>query len=76
MGFLREMFNGPEGIISHKRVLGSVGFILVCGTMVANSFSNTEIAPSPELVAAAEYLTMSALFGTVIEKFASKKQGE
>lgn len=42
------------------------------GTMIANSFSPMEIAPSKELVEAVEYLTIAMFFGTAIEKFAKK----
>jgi hypothetical protein len=38
--------------------------------MVANSFSPVDIAPAPELVSAVEYLVMSTVFGSVLEKFA------
>ena len=70
--FIKQMFAGKEGDISHKRVLGSIGFLALVGTMVANSFSHIDIAPAPELVNAVEYLTMSTIFGSVLEKFSNK----
>lgn len=70
--FIKQMFAGKEGDISHKRVLGSLGFLALVGTMVANSFSSVDIAPAPELVSAVEYLTMSTIFGSVLEKFSTK----
>ena len=66
------MISSKEGDISHKRVLGSIGFLALVGTMVANSFSPSDIAPSPELVSAVEYLVMSTVFGSVLEKFTNK----
>jgi hypothetical protein len=42
------------------------------GTLIANSFSPKDIAPSKELVEAVEYLTIAMFFGTAIEKFAKK----
>jgi hypothetical protein len=70
--FIKQMFAGKEGDVSHKRVLGSIGFLALVGTMVANSFSPIDIAPAPELVSAVEYLVMSTIFGSVLEKFANK----
>ena len=58
--------------VSSKRVIGVLGALVLMGTMVANSFSPKEIAPSKELVEAVEYLTIAMFFGTAIEKFAKK----
>jgi len=54
--------------------LGTIGFLALVATMVANSFYHKDIAPSPELVSAVEYLVISTIFGTVIEKFANKEK--
>jgi hypothetical protein len=40
--------------------------------MLYNSIYPKEFTPSPELVEAMEWLTMSAMFGTVLEKFSKK----
>jgi len=77
--FIKDMISSKDGDVSHKRVLGSIGFLALVFTMVANSFSNIDIAPSPELVSAVEYLVMSTVFGSVLEKFAKnggQKQDE
>ena len=58
--------------VSSKRVIGVLGALVLMGTMIANSFSPQEIAPSKELVEAVEYLTIAMFFGTAIEKFAKK----
>jgi len=72
-GFIKDMFSGESGV-SHKRVLGSIGFLALVFTMVVNSFY--ELNPSSELVAAVEYLVMSTVFGSVLEKFTNaKKEG-
>ena len=70
--FFKQMFAGKQGDVSHKRVLGTIGFLALVSTRVANSFSNVDIAPSPELVSAVEYLVISTIFGSVVEKFANK----
>jgi hypothetical protein len=58
--------------VSSKRVIGVLGALVLFGTLVANSFSPKDIAPSKELVEAVEYLTIAMFFGTAIEKFAKK----
>ena len=42
--------------------------------MIVNSFYDTNIAPSPELVEAVEFITIGALFGTSLDKIMGKKQ--
>ena len=58
--------------VSSKRVIGVVGAVVLFGTMIANSFSPKDVAPSKELVEAVEYITIAMFFGTAIEKFAKK----
>ena len=64
--FIKQMLSSSDGV-SHKRVLGTIGFLALVVTLVVNSFY--ELNPSPELVSAVEYLVISTIFGTVIEKF-------
>lgn len=59
--------------VSSKRVVGITGALVLFATLIANSFSPVDIAPSKELVEAVEYITIAMFFGTAIEKFASKK---
>jgi len=70
--FVTNMFKGNEGEVSHKRVLGTFGFVVMTITMSINALYPKELTPSTELIQAVEWLTMSALFGTVVEKFAKK----
>ena len=65
-----DMLSSPSGSVSSKRVIGFLGFLFLAGTMTANSFSPVEIAPSAELVEAVKYITIAALFGNTVEKFA------
>jgi hypothetical protein len=58
--------------VSSKRVIGVLGALVLFGTLIANSFSPVDIAPSKELVEAVEYITIAMFFGTAIEKFAKK----
>ena len=68
------MLSGGQGDISSKRVIGFLGFLFLAGTMAANSFSTLDVAPSPELVEAVKYITIAALFGNTLEKFAGKSK--
>jgi len=69
---LLEMFKGQAGEISSKRVVGIVGAVVLFGTMIANSFSPLNIAPSAELVSAVEWVTILCLGFTSVEKFSKK----
>jgi hypothetical protein len=72
--FLHNMLSGADGSVSTKRVIGFLGFLFLAGTMTANSFSTLDVAPSPELVEAVKYITIAALFGNTVEKFAFGKK--
>jgi len=66
LNFIKTMFSNSEGT-SHKRVLGTLGFIC----LLVFLFTCKENAKS-EAISAIEFITISAIFGTVIEKFAKK----
>lgn len=70
--WINKLLAGVGDEVSSKRVIGVLGALVLFSTMVANSFSPTEIAPSKELVEAVEYITIAMFFGTAIEKFAKK----
>lgn len=55
--------------ISSKRFIGFLGFIFLSITMMVNSFYNTNIEPSHKLIEAVEFITISSLFGSTIDKF-------
>jgi hypothetical protein len=68
--FLVDMFSSKEGV-SHKRVLGAVGFL----SLIAYMF----VCKCDRAVEAVEYATIAYGLGTVAEKFASKyadKEGQ
>lgn len=71
--FFLKMFSNSEGT-SHKRVLGTIGFLsLVVCLFICDPTHKSDI------ISAVEYVTMATVFGTVIEKFTnnpSKKQGQ
>lgn len=67
MDFIKSMFVADGGT-SHKRVLGTLGFL----ALLVFLFTCKE-SVKPEAVSAIEFITISAIFGTVVEKFAGKK---
>jgi hypothetical protein len=69
--WLIKLFGSGDDV-SSKRVIGTLGAIVLFSTMVINSFSPRDISPSKELVEAVEYITIAMFFGTAIEKFAKK----
>lgn len=60
------MFSNNEGT-SHKRVLGTIGFISLVVFLFLSSDQHKEVA-----INAVEYMTIATVFGTVVEKFVPK----
>ena len=67
MNFIKSMFVADGGT-SHKRVLGTLGFLSLLVFLFICADSS-----KAEAISAVEFITISAIFGTVVEKFASKK---
>jgi len=68
--FFLNMFSNSTGT-SHKRVLGTIGFLsLVIFLFTCESEHKTTV------VSAIEYLTIATVFGTVVEKFVPKAKNE
>jgi hypothetical protein len=65
--FFKTMFSNEQGT-SHKRVLGTLGFLC----LIVFLFTCKENVKA-EAIAAVEFITISAIFGTVVEKFAGNK---
>jgi len=64
--FFASMFSNSEGT-SHKRVLGTIGFL----SLVVFLFVTTPDQKN-NAIEAIEYMTIAMVFGTVIEKFVPK----
>jgi hypothetical protein len=71
-----DLFKDERGAISVKPVIAFVGALFLCGTMLANSFSNKEFAPSPELVNAVMVITAIGMGADSLDKFSTKKKDE
>jgi hypothetical protein len=65
--FLIDMFSSKDGV-SHKRVLGALGFI----SLITYMFIHHDVVS----VEAVEYVTITYGLGTVAEKFAKKPKIE
>ena len=66
--FFLNMFSNKEGT-SHKRVLGTIGFVSLIVFLFIAANEHKAVA-----VSAVEYITIATVFGTVVEKFANKKE--
>ena len=71
--WLVELFKDERGATSIKPVIAFVGALFLCGTMLANSFSHVDFAPSPELVNAVMIITGIGMGADTIDKFSAKK---
>ena len=69
-----DLFKDERGAISVKPVIAFVGALFLCGTMLANSFSHREFAPSPELVNAVMVITAIGMGADTLDKFTHKKE--
>jgi hypothetical protein len=69
-----DLFKDERGSTSIKPVIAFVGALFLCGTMLANSFSNKDFAPSPELVNAVMVITAIGMGADTLDKFSSKKK--
>ena len=68
-----EAFQGTEGEVSSKRLVGIIGAIILFATFFVNSFTHVEVAPSEKLIEAVELVVIFCLGFTSIEKFKTKK---
>jgi len=68
-----DLFKDERGAISVKPVIAFVGALFLCGTMLANSFSEEHFKPSPELVNAVMVITAIGMGADTLDKFTHKK---
>ena len=69
-----DLFKDERGSISVKPVIAFVGAMFLCVTMMLNSFSHADFAPSPELVNAVMIITAIGMGADTLDKFTSKKK--
>jgi hypothetical protein len=71
-----DLFKDERGAISVKPVIAFIGALFLCGTMLANSFSKADFAPSPELVNAVMIITAIGMGADTLDKFTKKAKAE
>ena len=69
-----EIFKDERGSISVKPVIAFIGALFLCVTMMLNSFSHADFAPSPELVNAVMLITGIGMGADTLDKFSHKKK--
>lgn len=71
-----EIFKDERGSISVKPVIAFMGSLFLCITMILNSFSHADFAPSAELVNAVMIITGIGMGADTLDKFSHKKKDE
>jgi hypothetical protein len=71
-----DLFKDERGAISVKPVIAFFGALFLCGTMLANSYSSKEIAPSDKLVDAVMIITAIGMGADSLDKFSPNKGGK
>ncbi len=71
-----ELFKDERGSISVKPVIAMIGALFLCVTVILNSFSHSDFAPSPELVNSVMIITGIGMGADTLDKFSHKKKEE
>ena len=72
MKWLANLLSDERGSVSSKRVIALLTALFICITLLANSFTHQEIAPSDKLVDAVMVICIAAMGTTTIDKFSQK----
>ena len=71
-----DIFKDERGAISVKPVIAFIGALFLCGTMLANSFTEDHFKPAAELVNAVMVITAIGMGADTLDKFTGKKAEE
>jgi hypothetical protein len=71
-----DLFKDERGATSIKPVVAFIGALFLCGTMLANSFSEAHFKPSEELVNAVMVITVIGMGADTVDKFTKKGNKE
>ena len=74
MNFFKNMLSTAQGEVSHKRVLGALGFFALIICMFITLYAKFELEIAKRLIEAVEYISIAYGLGTVVEKFANKNE--
>jgi Flp pilus assembly pilin Flp len=72
--WLIDLFKDERGATSIKPVIAFIGALFLCGTMLANSFTEEHFKPAAELVNAVMIITGIGMGADTIDKFSAKKK--
>ena len=72
--WLIDIFKDERGAISVKPVIAFIGALFLCGTMLANSFTEEHFKPAAELVNAVMVITAFGMGADTLDKFTAKKK--
>jgi hypothetical protein len=72
MKWIANLLSDERGSVSTKRVIALLSALFICVTLLANSFTHQEIAPSDKLVDAVMVICIAAMGTTTIDKFSQK----
>jgi uncharacterized membrane protein YvbJ len=72
MKWFANLLADERGSVSTKRVIALLSALFICITLLANSFTHQEIAPSDKLVDAVMVICIAAMGTTTIDKFSQK----
>jgi ATP/ADP translocase len=70
--WLVDLFKDERGSTSIKPVIAFVGALFLCGTMLANSFTEEHFKPADKLVDAVMIITAIGMGADTIDKFTKK----
>ena len=71
-----DLFKDERGSISVKPIVAMIGALFLSGTMLANSYTHTDFAPSADLVNAVVIITAIGMGADTIDKFTHRKKEE
>jgi hypothetical protein len=71
--WIQDLFKDEKGSTSIKPVVAFVGALFLCCTMLANSYSAKDIAPSDKLVDAVVIITAIGMGADSLDKFSPKR---
>lgn len=71
---IREIFSDDSNRLSSKRVVGVMCAIILCITLLHNSFSSEHIAPSTNLVQVVGAVIFGCLGLSSVDKFIKTKE--
>jgi hypothetical protein len=71
-----DLFKDERGSISVKPIVAMIGALFLSGTMLANSYTHTDFAPSSDLVNAVVIITAIGMGADTLDKFTHRKKEE